>query len=491
MIRKAITSIKTQSYYTKIAKHTVLILVAMVLLGSLLHYMLTLRFEPLSGAISVEDIISEVLVVTLSLCFLGYLMVVHRVHRHLLVPLRRLIMRTKRFRKNLQQAKPDTEPFYDDSWEIQEIEELAQLERELKRLFSLSDKVQDTSERTSERSRALLNALGSPIVSVDKQMTIMFFNPAFASLFKSETFKAGHTGLQQLIRRPMVLERIQESIQAIEPLSVDFYLDKQKGSINERFYYNVSIAPISSQQTRVKGAICVFHDISSIKRLEKVRADFVSNVSHELRSPITSIHGYMQTLQSDLADTQDENIKGQLQVIGRNVDRLRFLVRDLLELSQLDTGVQLDIHQVHLNEFTNKVIQMYQPIVQETNKLINVQIDVESLPADGHRLEQVVINLIENAVKYSGEGQAINISWLSQNNHVVLSVKDQGPGIPAYHLPRLFERFYRVDESRSRKLGGTGLGLAIVKHIVQAHGGYVEVDSQVGQGTEFRCYFPV
>jgi len=237
--------------------------------------------------------------------------------------------------------------------------------------------------------------------------------------------------------------------------------------------------------------LIVVHDVTRLRKLENARRDFVANVSHELKTPVTSIKGFVETLVEGAIQDPEHAVEF-LKIIGRQADRLGAIIEDLLSLSRIEQETeQGKIHLVgrKIKGILRAAIQACTSRAEE--KEISVGLDCsDDLRArvNGPLLEQALINLIDNAVKYSGPGSAVQVAAGMENGQVVVKVVDQGVGIPKEHLPRLFERFYRVDPSRSRKVGGTGLGLAIVKHIAQAHGGKVAVESTPGQGSAFSLF---
>jgi two-component system, OmpR family, phosphate regulon sensor histidine kinase PhoR len=246
----------------------------------------------------------------------------------------------------------------------------------------------------------------------------------------------------------------------------------------------------------VHGAILVLHDLTRIRQFEAMRADFVANVSHELRTPLTAIRGYAETLQHG-ALSDPERASEFVGVIQRHSERLTRLIDDLLALSDLELGrTEIRPRPLAVSEAVAAPIEMLQQKAKERGVGLNAEIpdDVPAIAADRDRLEQVLINLIDNAIKYSGAGSRVRVVArpIAENGRslVELSVCDDGVGIPEKDIPRLTERFYRVDRARSRELGGTGLGLAIVKHIVQAHGGSLGIESMLGRGTTVRVTFP-
>ena len=241
------------------------------------------------------------------------------------------------------------------------------------------------------------------------------------------------------------------------------------------------------------GVVVVFHDITRLKQLENVRKDFVANVSHELRTPLAVIKGYVETLLDPEPPAPDTG-KQFLETIQRHTHRLEVLIDDLLSISALESQqARLHCAPVSLRATAAAVIDELGPRARDKNIAVALAIaaDLPAVSADVQRLHQVFVNLLDNALKYTPVGSSIGVSAAPDNGFLKVCVADNGPGIAAEHLPRIFERFYRVDKARSRELGGTGLGLAIVKHIVQAHGGKVWVESELEKGSRFYFTLPV
>ncbi len=248
------------------------------------------------------------------------------------------------------------------------------------------------------------------------------------------------------------------------------------------------IDPVSGGQ----GAVLVARDVTEQANYERLRKEFVANVSHELRTPITLIRGCVETLR-DGAFGDREKGPGFLETIEKQILRLGALVDDLLELSHLESGGQiLKRKPVAAREFLSKVIEDFRPLAEKKRQSISLAVDpaLGTFNADPDFLERAVGNLVDNAVKYSQEGASVTIEAGFEGDWIAIRVRDNGPGIPRVDLPRIFERFYRVDKSRSRELGGTGLGLAIVKHIAQLHGGGATVESEPGAGSVFTIRLP-
>ncbi len=255
--------------------------------------------------------------------------------------------------------------------------------------------------------------------------------------------------------------------------------------------FEVTAARIFDREGRAQGAILVFHDQTRIRQMENTRREFVANVSHELRTPLSLIKGYVETL-LDGATADPELTAKFLKTIDRHSNRLTNLIEDLLTISRLESGqITLQLRPVPLRGFVDDLLQELQKRAAERGTTIrNVIPNGLEAAADPDRLEQVLVNLIENAIKYGKAGGQIEIGGAAREEGVELCVSDDGPGIPPEARDRVFERFYRVDRARSRETGGTGLGLSIVKHIVQSHGGKVWLESEPGRGATFRFTLP-
>jgi two-component system phosphate regulon sensor histidine kinase PhoR len=269
-------------------------------------------------------------------------------------------------------------------------------------------------------------------------------------------------------------------------------------SLAEEKWVRVNAVTFRNDEEKPVGTILVFHDITELKRLEVVRADFVANVSHELRTPLTAIQGYAETLLGD-PPPEDNDAEHFLSIIHRHSQRLGRLIDDLLTLSDLESGrIRWERESLNAEALIGGVLEIFQERAEKNGITLSHSTEPDLPPIFGgaDRLQQLLINLIDNAVKYTPPGGRIKImTSLSRPSEdaepmVEIAVADTGCGIPEKDLPRLTERFYRVDKARSRELGGTGLGLAIVKHIVQAHGGLLKIESQVQGGTTVRVLLP-
>jgi two-component system phosphate regulon sensor histidine kinase PhoR len=238
----------------------------------------------------------------------------------------------------------------------------------------------------------------------------------------------------------------------------------------------------------------VFNDMTRLRRLERMRQDFVANVSHELKTPITAIKGFIETL---LDGALDDRVEAErfLNIVERQVERLNVIIEDLMSLSRIEQSEgqkRFELEPEYIAPVVNEVISSCSMLAGQSGISVkNTCSEDLRAPMNAPLLEQALTNLVDNAIKYSRPGGEVSIDCYTENEFAVIAVSDTGCGIDEEHLPRLFERFYRVDKARSRKCGGSGLGLAIVKHIVQIHKGHVEVTSIPGQGSTFTLRIPL
>ncbi|WP_431804609.1 two-component system histidine kinase PnpS [Halobacillus andaensis] len=361
--------------------------------------------------------------------------------------------------------------------------EAGQLSRSINILARNLQKMTTSKGMQENQLEAVINNMGSGLILIDEKGYIQLVNRAFIDSFggsrrdyvgflyhDSIPFTAIHETVQNIY---MFEETVSETF--ILPLDID------------RKHLEVTGAPIFSDRKKWKGIVLVFHDITNLKKLEQMRKDFVANVSHELKTPITSIRGFSETL-LDGAMKDEQMLVQFLEIILKESGRLQSLIQDLLELSKVEReDFHLTIEQINMQNFLSDLV----PIVQHhaENKNITLETNIEGhtvVEGDSSRLKQVFINLMSNAINYTGEKGNVQLDFKEYEDHVIVSVKDNGVGIPEEEVPRIFERFYRVDKARSRNSGGTGLGLAIVKHIVEAHHGSIQVHSEVGRGTVFH-----
>jgi len=372
-------------------------------------------------------------------------------------------------------------------------DELGALEEHLDGMAVRLERWFDDMQKEGEKVRGVLGGMLEGVAVIARTGEVMLMNRRAEQLFGIAS-GIGTRGrhLVEMCRDPELQGLLRDAIAGTVPMpSREILL-----AGDARRYLSVSVAPIGGRQQDAPGLVLVLHDITELKRLETMRRDFVANVSHELRTPLTAIRGYAETL---LAGALDDPARARqfLAVIDRHADRLGRLIDDLLTLSDLELGkTALKREAVQVEALADEVIEVLREKAERGNVALRkeIPVDMPLLMGDADRLQQVLINLTDNAVKYTPAGGRVTISARVTRERekpmVEVAVADTGIGIPAEVLPRLTERFYRVDKARSRELGGTGLGLAIVKHLVQAHGGHLDIASTVNVGTTVRFAIP-
>jgi len=343
----------------------------------------------------------------------------------------------------------------------------------------LEDKIKEIRQQNQELS-AIFNSMIEGIIVVDKTSRIVSVNPAIEKIFGILNADAQGKTFLEAIRNNEISEIIDNVLTQGKSLSVEVTLVLPGHRI-----FEVNAVPIFENDS-VNGCLVVIHDITEIRRLETIRRDFVANVSHELKTPLTSIKGFVETLLEGALD-DEENNRNFLKIIQNHAERLNSLVNDLLSLSYLESkNISLEINDVNLSRVADEVILGFGSQLRKKRiEVVNGLAPDILVKADEERIKQVFTNLIDNALKFNREKGAIKIYSEEFNGKIRVIVEDSGIGIPEKDIPRIFERFYRVDKARSRELGGTGLGLSIVKHIVELHGGMVGVESSEGSGSRF------
>jgi two-component system phosphate regulon sensor histidine kinase PhoR len=335
------------------------------------------------------------------------------------------------------------------------------------------------------QQEALFDSMIEGLLLLDADGRIQLANRAFMDLFDVTADVRGKTVLEVLRLHELtgLLQRV-----AAEKQVLDHEL--KTGGLSER-WLQINAAAISGSAEAGQGTILVFHDLTRLKQLERTREEFVANVSHELRTPLSLIKGYVETL-LDGAKDNPEVATRFLQTIQRNAERLQFLIEDLLTISELESGrLKMNLQSVQLRPFVEKLLEDLRPQAKGRNVTLTNEVPDLTAQADAERLQQVLANIVGNAIKYGrAEGQVAVSARNGDGDMIEVCVQDDGPGIPPEALERVFERFYRVDKARSREQGGTGLGLSIVKHIVQSHGGKVWARSELGNGAAFYFTLP-
>lgn len=351
-------------------------------------------------------------------------------------------------------------------------------------LYRSKNKQTESETPPPNLSLEILEAMRESVLIVNPELRIIASNSAAYQSFARNNGELENRRLTEIIRD---LDLHKAFLKTLETGVVSDVMLEILGS--ERRKYNVHIAPIALGAT--KGAIGFFYDTTKVEHLENVRQEFLSNISHELRTPLTSIIAFVETLEDGAIDDSQNNLRF-LGVIRKNAERMHRLIDDISELSLIESGrVRVEIIQKHPSPLVEELFTNLSAKAGERNiELINEIGEDVTVYADAVRLEQMLTNLIDNAIKFNREGGSVTVSHTRKENRDLISVADAGEGISGDHLQRIFERFYRTDRARSREIGGTGLGLAIVKHLARLHGGEVTVASTLGKGTTFTIELP-
>lgn len=354
----------------------------------------------------------------------------------------------------------------------------------------LSEKI-STISFESQQSEAILSSMTEGIIAVDTNESINKINNAAVTMFNlSSTEKVKGKQLIETIRISTVYDIFKKTIANNQSINTEIAVSTPSG---DRKIIKTIASPWLNFNKEKLGVIFVFEDITRLTRLENLRKDFVANVSHELKTPVTSIKGYIETL-IDGAYLDKETLLSFLSTISKQTNRLNSIIEDLLTLSRLEQnaiGQEMVFEPYSINTILRSAIEACNLSAHKKNITISTELDDDCVVEVNQTLiEQSFVNLIDNAIKYSSEDTTINVVTKVQLKEVTISFSDKGMGIARKHLPRLFERFYRVDKARSRKQGGTGLGLSIVKHIANMHNGNVTVSSFPGKGSTFTVSLP-
>jgi len=352
----------------------------------------------------------------------------------------------------------------------------------------LDSRIKTIVQQRNERE-AVLTSMAEGVIALDNDERIISINQTALDFFGITDSSPQGKNIQELIRSVDIQDFVQESLTGVDTAERELKL--RRGSVDH--YLQAHGSKLRDFEGSPLGVVLVFNDVTKLRRLENVRRDFVANVSHELRTPITAIRGFVETLLDDGAKNPDD-VTRFLKIIDRHTGRLNNIVDDLLTLSRLES----DADQLVIELTEGDICKVLDKAVAACDQKLSqrqIKVDIHCPPGlkakiNADKLEQAVVNLLDNAIKYSVADSGISVTAAIKEQEIVISVKDEGTGIEEKHLPRLFERFYRVDYARSRDMGGTGLGLAIVKHIAIAHGGSVSVESIPGHGSTFHIHLP-
>lgn len=337
---------------------------------------------------------------------------------------------------------------------------------------------------------AILHSTGSGFIAIDPTHRVLDLNPAAAEWLHASRDQARGRLVQEIARHPELNRFLNDAVTQSEPLERTIRLagppDRELRVMSE---------PLRDAAGRTLGLLLSLQDVTHLRRLESLRSEFVANVSHELRTPITSIKGYIETL-LQVGTDDPARARKFLEIVHRNTVRLSSLVEDLLSLASLEQlggsePESLEMAELAAHELVDAVVELLGPAAEAKRIALRTVADpTVRVRVNRTLVEQAVANLLSNAIRYSPEDTTVTLGVRAVGEECEISVRDEGPGIAKRHVERIFERFYRVDRSRSTAAGGTGLGLAIVKHIAHAHGGHVDVDSELGAGSRFTLSLP-
>jgi len=354
----------------------------------------------------------------------------------------------------------------------------------------LVDELQNKIRVANEEKSKLMTALtsineGVLILNTDEK--IEFVSSSLANILAEQYGDVGGKTLMEAFRNVELQKVFQKFKQSHDTVSSEITL----GNIDP-VIMSVSISKVHGYPGEEKGMV-VFHDVTRLKKLERIRTDFVANVTHEIRTPLTAVIGYLETLQAGALDNT-EDARRFIDIMLKQAQRLNRLVEDLMTISKIELGeINFHFEDVILQDVIGSVLPLMEAkaAVKKIRIVNQVQAQMPQVRADRDRLSQVFVNVLDNAVKFTPEGGRVTIDAKEKAGGMVVSITDTGMGIPREEIQRLGERFYRVDKTRSRELGGTGLGLSIVKHLMLAHSGKMEIESQLGHGTKVSLFFPI
>jgi len=356
----------------------------------------------------------------------------------------------------------------------------------LNRTAARLDRTIQTLTEERNLSAAILGSMVEGVAVVNGSERLVFANPGFAEILDLDVPPTSGSALVEVVRQTELLEAVRQVLGGEPRVQSEIVT----GTLRQR-YFAITVAAVRAGDT--SGAVVVLHDITELRRLERVRRDFVANVSHEFRTPLTAIQGFAETLLAGAID-DSQNRTRFLEIILEHSRRLARLTEDLLVLSKMDAErLELEIRRLSVSQLIESCLETAQRRATEKDLKISVEM-AQKLPdiaGDRRRLAEVLQNLLDNAIQYTLPGGQIVVSAKTGEDELILTVSDTGIGIPKADQSRIFERFYRVDVARSREAGGTGLGLAIAKHLVEVHGGRLWVESEIGQGSQFHFSVPL
>jgi two-component system phosphate regulon sensor histidine kinase PhoR len=370
---------------------------------------------------------------------------------------------------------------------LYEQKEVSQLAQNINDLVRQQKKILAQITAEKNRMQTILNSMTEGVVALDNQGNVLLLNSAVENFLGVTREAYLGKNILNLIRNYDLERAVKQALKSERPITQEFQLIYPEPN----FYY-LKATPLKNQEQEKEGIVLLLRNITKEKKLDQMRTEFVANVSHELRTPLTSISGFLETLREGAIDDPAAAHRS-LEIMSQETNRLAKLIDELLHLSKIEERRVVHRWQlVQLKEIINQVAVTFQPQAQQKSLTLTVEIPVElpSISGDPDLLAQVLTNLVDNSIKYTLPGGQVLIRATTYRDNVQVEVKDTGIGIPPEDLPRVFERFYRVEKARARELGGIGVGLAIVKHIIKAHGGSIKAESIPNQGSSFKVTLP-
>jgi two-component system phosphate regulon sensor histidine kinase PhoR len=392
------------------------------------------------------------------------------------------IVEMKNGAKDFSKGNLETKLFVPSSKELGELAETLNLMAE-----ELNERLK-TESRNRNELETVFSSMTEGVLALDTNERIMRLNQSALDIFSMQLQEIKNKNVYELVRDSELYKFIRDSVKTENHISSDLMYGKKKEKI-----LNAHSSPLKDEKNKRIGTLFVIQDVTRIRQLENMRRDFVANVSHELKTPMTAIKGFVETIRES-GDLEKERVDRFLSIIDKNVDRLINIINDLLDLSWIEKNEESEVikfRQESVFEIVDSAVKICEPSAINKNIEIRAVIDPEvKISVNRVLFENALTNLIDNAVKYSDEGKTVKIMAKETSSDLLISVEDQGIGIPSMEHQRIFERFYRVDKGRSRKMGGTGLGLAIVKHVMNIHKGSIELSSVPGRGSCFSLRVP-
>ncbi len=434
------------------------------------------------AAIPISAVDQALHTIQIKVLFAGLVMAVFAALLSLLVSRRitRPVERIRKWAESIAEGRFSPRPYLQSSVEMEGLcQSLGRMAEDLRLQI---DKV----SRQRNEMKAAFSSMVEGVVAIDMESRVLSMNDMAGQIFGCDPRAARGKRIEEVVRNAAFYRFVQETLSTQDPVERDIPIDGE-GLLNG---HGTLLRDETEKQI---GALVVLNDVTRLRKLENIRRDFVSNVSHEIKTPITAIKGFVETLLEG-AVKDPEDAERFLKIIEKHVDRLENIIEDLLNLSKIEQTSEkegLSLTESRLMDIIKNALQVCHVAIAEKEIEVKVSCaDALTIVADPTLIEQALVNLLDNAVKYSDAGGTIEVTAIEKGDAAVIAVRDFGIGISRKHLPRLFERFYRVDKARSRQLGGTGLGLAIAKHVVQAHGGQISVESVLGKGSIFSIRLP-